>query len=277
MKIATTIVTPKIYDVLLDTLDSVVTYVGKDVLVIYDAVYKHDWGNKKCPSIFIDGFEHGCSKNPYKNVALGLLRTYEKYPNADWYCFTEYDCLFVNSDFKKDLKKAEKDGYWMLGCDLRADRYRFPIIEKFLNVKFNISYHFIGCCLFFNKIYIKKLIEVDFFNKLLFAAGPYTKDYFPGIEEQGIYDLSEEIYPTMAVHYGGKVGQFSSYNQDFNFWRGEYKKYHIRFKPDISEFYPESSIIHPLKEYNSSVRDFYRIKRKRYQQIEADRRTKISN
>ena len=63
----------------------------------------------------------------------------------------------------------------------------------------------------------------------------------------------------MAHHLGGKIGTFAKYEN--NMWKGRYKQYPLRFKPDLNELWEEASIMHPLKEYDSEIRNFFRNKR----------------
>jgi hypothetical protein len=238
-----------------DTLDSILKYVGPNVLVIYDGAVSL-WGrNLNLPTHKCCGLYHNYNRNPYKNIALGLSKIAELFPNSDWYCYCEYDVLFGNSFFKEELKIREEQNYWCLGNDYRINNFKFPFLEKIVGKEFDRSDYLLGCCVFHHKKFIHKLLELDFFNKLLAFSNGFSKGFFPGFTE---YDLSEHIYPTMARQLGGKVGTFAKWEDG---WKGRYKQYPLRFKPDLDELFEEASIMHPLKEYDSDIRKYFRNKR----------------
>ena len=239
-----------------DTLDSILKYVGPNVLVIYDGSVS-SWGNQLDLNVHkVAGLYHNYNRNPYKNIALGLWKLAELFPNSDWYCYCEYDVLFGSSEFKEDLQKRYKEDYWCLGNDHRINSLKFPILEKWTNKEFTRSDYMLGCCLFYNSKFIEKLLSLNFFEKLLNFSNGFSGGFFPGFKE---YDLSEHIYPTLARQLGGKVGSFAKWTDKG--WEGRYRKYPLRFRPDLDELFEEASIMHPLKEYNGEIRNYFREKR----------------
>jgi hypothetical protein len=251
-------------DIFLDTIDSIRTYVSNDILTVVDAKNWDSWGENLPQDInAIKGFYHGYNKAPYKNYTYGLKKIYEKYPDSDWYCYCEPDVIFASDKFKKVL--SEDDSVWMYGNDLRYyDKIKFPFLENMLNIKFNITSYFLGCCLFFNKIFIKKLNEINFFDTFLKEVSIFKNGYFPDCDEQNVYDIGENLYPTLAFHLGGKLKQFACWNQTFNHWTGNFKEYPMRWRPELTfeDNYPEACILHPVKN-TSGLRQFHKTLRKR--------------
>lgn len=224
-------------DLVLDTLESITTYVSEDVLVVVNGKAKEF----TLPFYKLEGVEQKTARAPYVNVALGLMYAYELYPNSDWYCYTEWDGVFCSDAFKKTLEIADQQNVWMMGTNGRIDYAELPLIEALIGEQFRSVYYMLGACLFFNKTYMKKLKEMDFFNKFVNLCNGSTEN-FP--KYQG-YDISEHMYPTIARHLGGNLGVFSTYD---NGWHGDYKSFPVRWKPDIEEVdYDRVNFVHPLK------------------------------
>ena len=263
MKIATLINTHKT-DLLLDTYDSVKTFVSEDILVLVDGKDWEDWG-KSLPEYVNSkkGYVHNFHKSPYRNYTFGLQELYRLYPDSDWYCYCESDVLFASDSFKHYLKASD---VWMFGNDLRfSKKIKFPYLNQIIQEDIKETSYFLGCCLFFNKIFIKKLIDLDFFNKFLKATENFPVGHFPDCDSQGVYDIGENMYPTLAHHYGGKLQQFAVWNQKFNHWQGNsFREFPMRWRPEISweDNFSEASILHPIKG-NSDIRWFHQAKRKR--------------
>lgn len=253
-------------ELVLDTLDSIKTFLGDNVLVIVDGAAWDTWGNQvKLPAYKIRGFNHDFNRAPYRNLTYGLKTIYDMWPDSDWFCYTEYDVLFTSSRIKEDLRIANEQNIWCLGNDLRIADMKFPYLENILNIKLNQSYYLLGCCVFHNQKFIKKLTEEKFFDKFLSATNEFTQGYFPDYEEQGGYDFGEHLYPTLANYYGGSVGQFAVWNQFLEQWNGtQFKKYPMRWKPEITweDNFSEAVIMHPLKE-QTDLRMFHANKRMR--------------
>lgn len=264
MNIATLINTHKT-DLLQDTFESVKTYVSDDILVLVDGYDWESWGkNLPLEMNARSGFVHHFYKSPYRNYTLGLQQLHETYPDSDWYCYCESDVLFASDSFKYHLKNNSDT--WMFGNDLRFHKnIRFPYLNKILNQDIKETSYFLGCCLFFNKLFIQKLVEIDFFNKFLNETKDFENGFFPDCDSQEVYDIGENVYPTLANHYGGKLQQFAVWNQTFNHWSGHnFKEFPMRWKPEITwdDNFNEACILHPVK-HNSNLRWFHKAKRKK--------------
>lgn len=264
MKIATLINTHKT-DILLDTYESIKSYVSDDILIIVDGYDWEDWGKNLSSDLNVkEGYVHNYPKSPYRNYTLGLQELYKQYPTSDWYCYCESDVLFVSESFKYHLKNSPET--WMLGNDLRfSNKIKFPYLNKIIGEEIKETSYFLGCCLFFNKKFIKKLVEIDFFNKFLDATKEFKTGHFPDCDEQQVYDIGENLYPTLAHHYGGELKQLAVWNQAFNHWAGQnFREFPMRWKPEITwdDNFREASILHPVKT-NLDLRWFHKVKRKR--------------
>ena len=236
-----------------DTLDSVLTHVTKDALVIVDGVGWQEFENYECPASVMCGFRHGVRKSPYRNMALGMKMMSEKWPESDWFCYSEYDVLFASDKFKANLKAAEEKEIWMMGNDGHIDDKEMPLIESMLGGKFRSYYYLLGCCQFFHKNFIKKLNEIEFFDRFLGLTNQFTEGQMPGYSA---YDVSEHLYPSLCRQFGGNIGVFASYDERGQ-WHGHYRSYPMRFTPQINaetENFPEATIIHPVKDYDHPIR-----------------------
>jgi len=261
MKIATILNTHENSDVFHDTLDSICTWMSNDVLVLVDGVNWQQFAAEDLPVYKLEGLRHGCNKAPYRNVALGLKEASNLWPEADWYCYMEYDCLVGSSAIKNDLKLAEKEGIWCLGNDYRISNIKFQLLECMLKTKFRESHYLLGCCVFFKNTFIQKLLEINFFERFLYLTNEFSQGFFPQYESQGGYDISEHLYPTLAVHYGGKIGQLANWSETHQKWTGQFEKYPLRFRPDLEEDYQNACLMHPLKTYDNPIREYYRKRR----------------
>jgi len=259
VKIATVINAHKNLELLLDTIDSIKTFVTDDILVVTDAA--GELKNIKLPTYQIEGFYHNSTRSPYRNVALGLGKAYELFPEADWFLYCEPDCLFTSSDFKYNLTIADHNDIWVLGNDVQKDRIKLLLIEQIIKENINVSYYNLGCCVFYCNEFIQRLVEIDFFDKLINISNHFTEGFFP---KYNGYDLSEHLYPTLCVHFGGDVGTFASWDSNKKEWSGNYRRFPMRWKPeiDLSEVYPETCILHPNKSVNSEIRKIQREKRR---------------
>lgn len=265
MKIAITLNAHENTEVVSDCIHAIQKYVTNDIAVIIDGAHWENWGkDADLPAHKIHGFVHNYPKAPYRNLAYGLLETYQLFPDADWYCYSEYDVLFVSDGFKTDLEEAEKENVWCVGNDLRDYCFNLPYFEKIIGKEISEYKYLLGCCVFYHSKLIKKMVQENFFNKFLEATNEFEKGFFPGYEEQYGYDFGETLFPTMAHYYGGKVAQFANWNQDFNHWTGNFKKYPMRWKPalDWEDNFYENSILHPIKA-DSELRVFHQEKRNR--------------
>jgi len=249
--------------VVLDGLDALMTYVSRDAIVVVDGYAWHSWGEKlELPVYKLPGFPQGNTTSMYRNVTLALKHALEIWPDHDWYCVLDYDVLFASDGFKADLAKAAEQGIWCIGNDLRDLDKRFPHLEAVVGERIDVSKYLIGCCVFYHNSFLKKLQSIDFFDRMLSMTNGFDPGYFPDCED--VFDFGEHLYPTLAAHFGGGLSQFSRWSDSLTQWcEGEFRKYPVRWKPDIdlSEIGPETSIIHPVKEYDCEIRSYCRGKR----------------
>ena len=79
-------------DLVLDTLDSIRRYMTKDILLLVDGAYWHEWEDLDIPVYKLKGFNHAWPEFLLWNIFLGLMMAGLQW-NADWFCYIEYDCL----------------------------------------------------------------------------------------------------------------------------------------------------------------------------------------
>lgn len=247
-------------ELLKDTVDAIRTYCTNQILVVVDGTH-WDWTKDlTVPASYLKGFPHNTFRSPYRNVAYGLMSALKKWPDSDWYCYCENDVLFASKEFSSDLAAADRENIWCLGTNVRIGEVKIPYLERILGLSFQKSFYVLGCCMFLSGKFVRRLHRDDFFKKLLTYTNGFENGFFPGYDG---YDLSEHMYPTLADYYGGGVAQFSTWYSKWEKWDGDYRKYPIRWKPEISECYPETSILHPLKTVNHPIRQILREKRKK--------------
>lgn len=256
MKIATVMNVHADPSVVIDTLESINMYVTNNNLVVVDGSSVNVFNEVKLPATKIEGFPHKSNKSPYRNMALGLMTIYELHPEEDWYLYIEPDCLVGSDEFKRVLEIADKQNVWMMGVNGHIDYTEMPLIESLLGEEFRSVYYLLGACLFFNQKFMKKLHELNFFEKFLNLTNGFTQGYMPGFHG---YDVSESMYPTMARHFGGNIGVLSSYSEDV--WHGNYEMFPIRWRPSLDFVEDKMSICHPIKTYDHPIRCNYREKR----------------
>ena len=280
MKISSVVLTHDYPQLTKDTMNSIKEFVGNQVIALVDEAgwkkFENFEGAEK-------GFYHAHKRSPYRNYVLGMKKLYERWPNSDWYLYTEYDCVFVSDKFKEELKAAEERNAWLVGVDLRRFPFEFPKLFEIINMPSpKHSYYFLGCCHFHKGDFIRKLANLNFFDKFLDETKNYEKGKFP---EYNRWAFEEELWPTLATALGGNLYELSCWKygdrqehqspqstdtksfyagNDHDAWRGKFKKYPIRNSPEIKldEIYQEASIVHPLKEVGSPVRRELAIRRK---------------
>jgi hypothetical protein len=279
MKISSVVLTHAYPKLTKDTVNSIREFTGDRVMTLVDAA---GWDQFQNFPNAEKGFYHAHKRSPYRNYALGLKRLYERWPDSDWYLYTEYDCVFVSDKFKEELKSAEERNAWLVGVDLRRFTFEFPELFNIINLPIpKFSYYFLGCCHFHRGSFVRKLAEINFFDKFLEATKDYEKGKFPGYNR---WAFEEELWPTLATSLGGNLYELSCWKygdqsdhqstrtdskvyyagKDHDTWRGKFRKYPIRNAPDIAsgEIYPEASIVHPLKDPASLVRTELAVRRK---------------
>lgn len=247
-------------NVLLDSLDSVFCYVSDKILILVDGASWSYYRDVPMPTYKMEGFYHGCPKAPYRNVALALKTAIDNWPYADWYCYSEYDVLFGSDRFKKNLKMAEDLGVWMLGNDGHVDEQAMPLVQAIVKENFKSCYYLLGCCQFFHRNFIEKLLGIDFFERFLSMTSGFSDGQFPFYSG---YDLSEHMYPTLCRHFGGNVGVFATYDHEGK-WHGSHEIFPVRWRPELNaelDPYENASIMHPLKDFDNPIRKYHREKR----------------
>jgi len=258
MEIATIVSTHANPQITEDTVDSVKTWITDKVMLLVDQAGWSQFQDRNiCNVDKIEGFYHNYYKGCYRNYALGLKTLFETYPNADWYWWLEYDALVISDAFKADLEKANKQGIWMMACDLRKYKFAFPLLEEILGCgKIQTSRYLLGCCQFHHHNFLAKLTELDFFNKLIDATEEYREGIFPDYPRHA---FEEELWPTLALHLGGRLKGLSCWINPR--WVGS-PLYKVRYQPEIRpyEILPSTSIIHPVKNPNP-IRLYYRKQR----------------
>jgi hypothetical protein len=243
-----------------DTIESVKAWMTNQILLVVDDHAWHEFESEKWPCSILRGFYHNYHRAPYRNVVYGLHAAAEHWPESEWYCYLEYDALVASPAFQPDIIQAGKDGYWLLGCDLRQREERFPMVEHIIGQDFKQIFSVLGAVLFYHRDFLQKGIDTGFWEKFLYYTNDFRDGFFP--EFKG-WDLAEHMMPTLANHWGGKVGQLSCWTQ-WNEWTGNSDKYPIRWKPEImAEEARFASIIHPLKTFDHPIRVKHRQRRKR--------------
>lgn len=273
MNIATILHTHGQVETTYDTIDSIKKYMTNDVLLLIDGAGIHNFDQNKIPVPYLTGFRHGFGRSPYRNIVLGLMHAANQWPDADWYCYMEYDCLVGSSAFKQDLLKAQENNVWIMGNDFREKQedqgkrsVKMDLVEAMLGEKFKEIVYLLGAFLFYNKDFIKKLKEENFFEKFLYLTNDFQKGWFPNYHGPAAWDLIEHLMPTLAEHWGGKVGQFAKWSDKTNSWvSGNFRRYPIRWQPQLfgNDESLQASLMHPLKDYNHPIREFHRNKRLR--------------
>lgn len=194
----------------------------------------------------------------YRNHILGLTKVMEQYPDCDWYCSTEYDTLFCSDAFKEDLASLPSN-VWLAGFCGRRTFMSLPLLESIAGGKCYSQNYFIGCCMFFRGEFLRKLRDAGLFEKILAYTNGFDHGYFPNYWEQGGYDFTECLLPTLVNIAGGNAVSFSKWREDIKSWEGNYEKYPIRWPDPVSLGEAKNaSIIHPVKNYDDPVRIYHR-------------------
>jgi hypothetical protein len=243
-----------------DTLESVFAYVTDDTLIVVDGIAWDQFKgvDLKVPKLW--GFCHGVPHSPYRNVALGLDMAYRTWGDKDWYVYLEHDVLFASTRYAYNLKMAEERGVWMLGFCGRIDEKEMPLIDSMIGEPLKSNYYLLGCCLFFHRNFIAKLSEINFFERFLNLTNGFEEGYFPAYDG---YDVSEHLYPSLCRHFGGHIGVLSTWDENEK-WHGSHEYFPVRWRPELDpekDPYEKGSILHPLKNPNSFIREFHRERR----------------
>lgn len=191
----------------------------------------------------IKGFKHDFKRNPYRNVFYNLIETYKKFPDKEWYCYTEGDNFFLNDTIKKDLELI-KPKFQLVTSDFRTifcDGYLFyNLFNKVLRNHFCM----LGCCYFIRKEFMEKLCNEYFPKFLNYATLIPDCYYYPNFYQ---YDLAEVFVPTACAELNYSIFNLSSWKMDR--FVGMSHIYKMRFRPEILKFEinEKTCIVHAIK------------------------------
>lgn len=259
MDIAVVLNTHENSPVFRDTLDSVRHHWTDDILVVVDGKAWAQFHGSDLKVAMLEGFRHGRASAPYRNVCLGMMKAWERWGTSKgWYCYMEYDCLVGSSEVEMDLNSASKQGFWMLGNDHRMGEGQMPFLDHFQRRRCELHY-LLGCCVFMSRDFLSALHRDSFFERFLTHTNFFPGDVFvqrPDGKSEMVYDLSEFLYPSLAVLHGGRVGELACW--EGSGWRGLGDKYPMRFRPDLDEGgYERACVMHPLKS-DGQIRSLHR-------------------
>jgi len=241
------------HDVNRDTLQSIKKYMTTDILMVVDGACWKEIETENYDVNMLEGFYHNCNKSPYRNICLSLIEASKFWPEADWFCYLEYDCLVASDGFRQDLEMASEG---CLGFDSRRQKVKLPYLEMVLGKKIKNYSYLLGCCVFYKGDFVRKSRPI--LEKILYYTNDFSQGFFPDYAE---YDIAECMLPTLAEQEGYSYGGLAKWDAPSKRWMGDYKRYPIRFRPCIEEVHKEASIIHPLKEYDDPLRQHYRSQR----------------
>lgn len=264
MKIATILSAHENSEVYRDTLDSIRKYMSNDIMVLIDGFAWNQFKEEKVDKI--EGFRHGKASAPVRNMALGLMEAWARWgESVNWYCYIEYDCLVGSSEVFNHLSMADERGFWLLGNQLRKMDGHIPELDRLCGLQKIRLYSLLGCCLFFSTRFMRELNKNKMFNTILENANFFTTEFnfSKNIAARGpknVYDSSEFIYPSLAVHYGGTMEEMAHWDEKVRKWNGNYLFYPMRFMPELSSEDPfhRACIMHPLKHAKNPIRAYHR-------------------
>ena len=246
-------------ELVMDTIESIRRHMTHDILVVKDGASLDNFKNVRLP-FSVDGFPHGHSAAPYRNVALGAKLVVKQFPRADWYCYMEPDCLVGNDDYRYILRTASDD-LWVIGNDHRKGMLRLAMVDRMIGANLEESHYLLGCCVFYRGEFFRKLRDLDFFNKFLTITNGFEQGFYPKFHE---YDLSEHLYPSIAVALGGRVLGVAVYAEQVGEWVGTERVFHLRFRPDLeAESHDDVSLMHPIKQVDHPARVYHKGRRER--------------
>jgi len=126
--------------------------------------------------VTIEGFKHNFPRNPYKNVLLNLKHTYEKFPNSDWYVFTEFDNFIISEKFKSDFEYINEK-YSLITSDFREVHCEENLFLNSLEMKMEKFYCMLGCCYFIKRNLMEALYH-QVFEKFLTFTSLIQEEFF---------------------------------------------------------------------------------------------------
>jgi len=237
-----------------DTLDSIRKWVSRKILMIVDKKGWHHFENFRHPDTeVLCGVYHGVGRSPYKNIAIGLQRLYEMWPDATWYVYLESDVVVLSSAFKADLVSLESKDVTLAAVEHRVQpkANNHWLVREILGKQDNplICHKTLGAVMFFSHKCIKPLIAKNFFKEVLLRTKEFRGAKFPNFTD---YAVEEIIYPSAAAAYGTVVG--------LKALNGNPTAYRVRFVPNVrlDEVTIATTIAHPTKRYDDPVREHAR-------------------
>jgi len=241
----------------IDLLKKNVTH---DISVLIEGTSYEEWPLDYFSDVnVIEGFKHTAARNPFKNVMLNLKKTYELFPNADWYLFSEFDNFILNEKFKNDFQYINEN-YSLIANDFRHVFCEDDMFKKCLDVSFEDYYCILGCC-YFIKRNLMEILCNQIFEKFLNFTSLMPQGFYPNFHQ---YDVIEVLLPTICMYNKLNVFSYTRFKEEDFSWQGMNKKYMMRFRPPIeaSEINKQLSIVHPVKTEDSLNEILYELSRK---------------
>jgi len=233
-----------------DTIDALRAWATRKIVIIVDKKGWDQFSDFKHPDTeVVCGVYHGVGRSPYKNLAIGMKHLYERWPNEQWYLYTEFDVLFLNSGFKLDLARLEAEDVMLGGFQHRpkkGDNNNHWLTQDILGAdKAKMCHKMLGAVLFHSQKCMKQLMEANFYDEVLERTKSYKGDRFPRFSD---YAVEEIIYPSAAAAYG-KIAPLANVDD-------QRVSYRVRFVPEVrqGEVALSTSIAHPVKALDNPVR-----------------------
>ena len=258
MKIASVLNVHTNPELVKDTIDAQRAWLTDRTLLVVDGA---SWDKFKSfehrDVVVVRGVNHAARKSPYKNMGIGLLDAYRRWPDSDWFCYSEYDTLFVSDKIKEDLDKASKTTASFLGFNPRhklgsQDHW---LVQNLLSRRYGqpMCWKSIGCLMFYSGFCIQHFVESDFISRMLDKTSAYQGEHFPHFTD---YAVEEILFPSAASLFGD-IKSITSFESPKS-------RYVIKFGHDVdfSDVSDATSVIHPAKNPRSQVRRHFRRARK---------------
>jgi len=241
-----------------DTIDAQRVWVTDRILLIVDAKGWEMFQDFTHPDTVIKrGVHHGAPRSPYKNVGIGLLEAYRLWPDSDWFCYSEFDTLFISDSFKEDLERASKSTAIFLGHypKLKHGGEDHWLVRELMEKEYGepACWKSIGCLMFYSKFCMQQFVETNFITRMLDRTSSYQGSHLPDFYD---YAVEEIIFPSAASLFGD-VKALAGYGAPPD-------RYLIKYGYDLhqAEVRDEASVLHPIKDYNHPIRLHFREARK---------------
>lgn len=190
-------------DVVRDTIDSIRTWMSNKIVIVVDQLGWEHFKDFEYPDTHVVcGLPHGKPKSPYKNFCVGFNEVYKKWPNVDWFCYTEYDMVVVSDQFREDLEFGTQNGiscmgrrYYKIG-NRRKDHW---MAMQILGNRDLPIYKMLGALMFFSRPCVEGLMKFNFFSEVLERSKDYQGTKFPGFCG---FAVEEILFPSAAAAFG---------------------------------------------------------------------------